>query len=431
MAGNQVTLTFGGDADALVKAAAKSKQALDGVGSAAADAGGNMADSSKETTDLGTRLGHLGSTVDAATNAVGSISGALQGFADMETAAERRAQDHARALNDLKQAQADLNQALLDGQQAVLDVDQANIDAQQAQLDAKTAQEDYNAAVSEYGKNSNEARQAAIDLKQAQADLKQANQDVTQATSDSTQANIDAEAAQLDANEAMAAANPPDMQKFVDQINQYAPLLQGLVAIIGIVTAVQWAWNAAQLANPIGLIIAAVVALIAIIVVIATKTDWFQRGWRAAWGWIKSAAANTWNWLQALPEKIGNAFKKISGYISAPFRAAFNFVSDAWNNTIGSLHWSVPSWIPGIGGNTISVPQLPKFHSGGVVPGTPGSEMVAVLQAGETVIPAGAGGGGWTLLIKSGGSKLDDAIVEIIARAVRRSGPGVINVRTA
>lgn len=430
MAGNQVTLTFGGDADALVKAAAKSKQSLDAVGSAATDAGSDMEGSSKKTGDLTTRLGHLGSATDAASGAVGDISGALQGFADMETSAERRAADHARALNDLKQAQQDVTQALRDGQQATLDIDQANIDAQQATLDAKTAQEDYNTAVKEHGKNSNEAKQASIDLKQANADLKQANQDVAQATGDATQATIDAEAAQLDANEAYRAAHPPDLQKFVDQINQYAPILNGLVAIIGVVTAVQWAWNAAQLANPIGLIIAAVVALIAIIVIIATKTDWFQRAWRASWSWIKNAAIGVWNWLKDLPDKIGSLFKKIGNFIVAPFKWAFNLIADAWNNTIGSLRWTVPDWVPLIGGNTVGAPQLPHFHSGGVVPGAPGSEVVAVLQAGETVTPAGRGGGGATLVIQSGGSKLDDAIVEIIARAVRRSGPGAINVRT-
>jgi hypothetical protein len=429
--GNQVTLTFGGDAEALVKAAAKSKTALDTVGTAATDAGADMDDSGKKTAGLGTKLGHLGSTVSGASDAVDGISGALQGFSDVEQAAERRAAEHARALNDLKQAQHDVNQALLDGKQATLDIDQANIDAQQATLDAKTAQEDYNTAVHEHGKNSNEARQAAIDLKQAQADLTQANQDVSQATSDSTQATIDAEAAQLDANEAWKEAHPPDLQKAVDQINSYAPLLNGLVAIIGIITGVQWAWNAAMTANPIGLIIAAVVALIAIIVLIAVKTTWFQDLWRVVWGWIKKTAVDFWHWLEKLPGMIGRTFMKIGDFITAPFRAAFNLIADAWNNTIGSLRWTVPDWVPLIGGATVSVPQLPHFHQGGTVPGSPGQEVLAVLQAGETVTPAGRGGGGTTLVLQSGGSALDDAIIEIIARAVRRSGPAVINVRTA
>ena len=46
-------------------------------------------------------------------------------------------------------------------------------------------------------------------------------------------------------------------------------------AVTLIVTAAQWAWNAAMLANPIGLIIIGVAALIALIVVIVKKyNDW-------------------------------------------------------------------------------------------------------------------------------------------------------------
>jgi hypothetical protein len=147
-------------------------------------------------------------------------------------------------------------------------------------------------------------------------------------------------------------------------------------AATGIATAAQWAWNVALTANPIGLIIAAIVLLIGAIVLIATKTTWFQTVWRVAWDGIKTAAL-------AVADAVKGAFK-----------AAFNFVADVWNNTIGRLSWSVPGWVPFIGGNTIAVPKLPHFHSGGVVPGPPTSEMLAVLQGGERVIANGSSGGG-------------------------------------
>ena len=154
-------------------------------------------------------------------------------------------------------------------------------------------------------------------------------------------------------------------------------------------TGIQTVFNAVMAVNPAVLVTIAIIALIAVIVLIATKTDWFQRLWRVAWSGIRAAAENTWNFLRKIPGWISSAFSKVASSISAPFRAAFNFISDAWNNTIGALHWSVPGWVPGIGGNSISTPRLPHFHSGGVVPGTPGSELLAVLQAGETVVPAG------------------------------------------
>lgn len=191
---------------------------------------------------------------------------------------------------------------------------------------------------------------------------------------------------------------------------------------------VQWLLNAALSANPIGLVVIAIAALVAIVVLIATKTTWFQTLWKHAWGGIKSAAVNVWEWLRKLPGWIGSAFSRIASTISAPYRAAFNMISSAWNNTVGRLSWTVPGWVPFIGGNTISVPNLPRFHTGGVVPGTPGSEMLAVLQAGERITPPGGSGAVPTLRIESGGTAFDDALVEVLARAVRVRGGNVQSV---
>lgn len=193
----------------------------------------------------------------------------------------------------------------------------------------------------------------------------------------------------------------------------------------GIVTAatkvwagVQWLLNAAMSANPIGLIIIAVVALVAVIVLIATKTTWFQDLWRVTWSWIKNAAEDTWNWLKKLPGWIGSAFSSIAGTISAPFRAAFNFVADAWNNTIGRLHWTVPSWVPVIGGSSISVPNLPHFHAGGIVPGVVGADVVTVLQAGERVTagPASSASGS-TVVTFAGGT--DSLVAQLFMNLIR------------
>jgi len=192
-------------------------------------------------------------------------------------------------------------------------------------------------------------------------------------------------------------------------------------------TGVQWLLNAALTANPIGLIIVAVAALVAIIVLIATKTTWFQDLWRAAWGGIKKAASAVWDWLKALPEKIGSVFKSVADFITAPFRAAFNFIADAWNNTIGSLSWTVPGWVPFIGGSTISAPQLPKFHAGGVAPGAPGTEMLALLQAGERVTPAGASAH-TVIELRSSGARVDDLLVEILSHAIKARGGNVQTV---
>lgn len=415
---NKVTLTFAGDATSLEKASKSSEQALGGV-DAAADKSG------KQLGDYGTKMGHLGSAVSGAGDALDAIGGSLQAVSDLQSAGAERASRLAHAVNDVEQAQEDYNQALRDGKQATLDVGQAQIDLEQANLDAAVALKDYNTAVIEHGKNSVEAKQASLDLKQSQQDVKQAQEDSAQATRDAAQATIDASAAQIDLNDANREATPTDLSKWAEQLQTITPLLSAVVGVVALITAAQWAWNIAQLASPTTWIILAIVALIAVIVLIATKTTWFQDLWKWAWSGIKSAAVAVWDWLKKLPGMIGSAFSAIAGFISAPFRAAFNFISRAWNNTIGKLSWTIPSWIPGIGGNTISVPKLPTFHRGGVVPGAPGAEVVARLQAGETVTAAGQGGGRTVLEVRSGGSRLDDLLVEILAKSVQNRGGNV------
>lgn len=449
---NQVTLTFGGDADQLAKAAKQADEATAGVAKGVSGSADEMKKASKTSDDLLGHFGQLGAAVTGASTAFDDVGSAVSALSDLQKAGAERASAHARALSDVdqagldakqalrdvSQAQLDLNQSFVDAKQATANATQAQIDIKQAALDAETAQNDYNDAVKEHGKNSAEAKQATIDLAQATQDLSQANIDAEQATADAgqaqedtkqssqdmTQAQKDAKDAQLDLNDAQREANPPELAKFSQQLELVTPLLAGMTSVTGLVTAAQWAWNAAQAASPTTWIIIAIVALIAVIVLIATKTTWFQDIWRVAWGGIKTAAVAVWDWLNDLPGKIGDTFKSVSGAISAPFRAAFNLVSDAWNNTIGKLSWTVPGWIPFIGGNTIAAPHLPRFHAGGVVPGAPGSEMMAILQAGETVTPAGQGGG-MVLELRSSGNDVDDMLVEILSRAVGRRGGNV------
>jgi len=201
-------------------------------------------------------------------------------------------------------------------------------------------------------------------------------------------------------------------------------------------TGVQWLLNTAMLANPIILIIAAIIALVVIIVLIATKTDWFQRLWKAiwskigdpvkaAWDWVKKTTSKLFDWFKGIPGMLKKAFSGLVDIITWPYRTAFNLIAKAWNNTIGKLSWTIPGWVPIVGGNTVSAPKLPTFHQGGTVPGAPGQEVVARLQAGERVTPAGRDGGVTVLEVRSGGAKLDDLLVEVLSRAIRVRGGNV------
>jgi len=66
----------------------------------------------------------------------------------------------------------------------------------------------------------------------------------------------------------------------------------------GIATAAQWAWNAAMDANPIGLIVLAIAALVAGIVYVATKTQFFQTVWKATWGFVKKIFTGFVSWFK-------------------------------------------------------------------------------------------------------------------------------------
>jgi hypothetical protein len=187
-------------------------------------------------------------------------------------------------------------------------------------------------------------------------------------------------------------------------------------------TGAQKLLSLAFLSSPIGWIVLGIGALVAVVVLIATKTDWFQRLWKFAWSGIKSAASNAWEFIRKIPGWIGSAFSTIADAVSRPFKSGFNAVARAWNNTVGRLSWTVPGWVPVIGGNSISVPKLPTFHAGGTVPGIPGQAVPILAMAGETVSSnagsAGGGSGGW-IPIGSDGTALGDALVETIAAAVR------------
>jgi len=449
MAGNTVNLEFAGDAAKLAKASKDAQKSIAGVNDAVMTQSDNMADASKSSDNYLDRVGKLGAGIEGMSTAVDNAGAAVQALADLQNAGRERAARLARAANDVRQATEDMAQATRDASQAQIDSKQAVLDEEQARLDQSVALKDYNKAVKEHGKNSDEAKQAQIDLKQAGIDLKQAQEDSAQATRDASQASIDAEAAQLDLNDAQAEAHPPEMQQWADQISMITPLITGLMGVVGLITAAQWLWNAALLASPLTWIVLAIAAVIAIIVIIATKTTWFQDIWKAAWGgiraaalavgrwfrdtlwgkyikgaWdsIKSAGESVWDWMKSVPGKLKTSFSKVTSFLFAPFRAAFNLISDAWNNTIGGLHWQAPAIL---GGFSVSVPNLPHFHSGGVVGGPPGSEQLAVLQAGERVLPATSSGGAMSITINSGGSRMDNLLVEILADAIRRQGGNV------
>jgi phage-related protein len=279
----------------------------------------------------------------------------------------------------------------------------------------------------------------------------------------------------------------PALQKTVGWLAQTRVGMAAMAVWQGIVstatkvwTGIQAAFNFVMALNPVVLIIVAIAALIAIIVVIATRTQWFQNIWRAVWegiqavvrwwwqnvvvryfnalrwvwerivdgarwvwrgiqryfgfwkgmfdrvvGWIR----NMWNnardnlnrvvdFVRGIPERVRNALSGLGNALSAPFRAGFQAAKDFWNSTIGGKGFTIPSWVPFVGGRSFT---FPYFHQGGIVPGAPGQEILGVLQAGERVIPAGQvdrGGGPLVVYLMLDREVLGKATIENIRRGV-------------
>lgn len=146
-------------------------------------------------------------------------------------------------------------------------------------------------------------------------------------------------------------------------------------------TAVTSAFGAAMavLTSPITLVVGAVAALIAIVVLLVKN-----------WDTVKEVAVNTWNtivsafgkagaWFQStVLDPLVNGFKGtvngVIGFINGLIAGVVKGINGIIN-MLNKLQFSVPDWIPGLGGKTfgfylqpVSAPQIPYLAKGAVLP---------------------------------------------------------------
>lgn len=209
--------------------------------------------------------------------------------------------------------------------------------------------------------------------------------------------------------------------------------------------AAQAALNFVMEANPIGLVVIAVAALAAGLVLAYHKSETFREivhgamdGAREAIGWVVDAGRDLIGWFSKLPGWFVGMGKGLVNALTAPWRTAFHWIATAWNSTIGSLDFKVPSWVPEIGGKGWSVPNLPEtipaLAQGGIVPATPGGRLVRVAEGGqaEAIVPLSrlqAAGGSfvWTGDLVVHGSVVQErdlarSIRDEIGQLIRRRG---------
>ena len=127
------------------------------------------------------------------------------------------------------------------------------------------------------------------------------------------------------------------------------------------------------------------------------------------WDGMVSGGKTAWNFVKSMFGWIGHAATMVWDGLYNAFVKVANLIITAYDDTIG--------WIPGMHINTLhtigasatgsSPKRIPKLHSGGIVPGRIGTEVPAILQAGEAVssiaqVRSGRMGGSGSLVVHPG-----------------------------
>jgi hypothetical protein len=209
----------------------------------------------------------------------------------------------------------------------------------------------------------------------------------------------------------------PYLQKFAswaqDNPQTFMIIAGALAAIAASIVAI----NIAMALNPIGLIVIGIGALIAGLAIAYTKFEGFRKVVDNVFGAIKWYVHNV-----TIPavNLLVDVFKKV-----------FNGIAMVWNNTIGKFSFTVPSWVPAIGGKGFSMPDIPMLANGGIVTG-PTLAMIGEGRGPEAVIPLDrmgefGMGGGTTVNINVNGAD-PQSVVDALRTYMFRNGSVPIRV---
>ena len=101
-------------------------------------------------------------------------------------------------------------------------------------------------------------------------------------------------------------------------------------------TVAQWLLNVAMAANPVGLLVAAIIGLIAVIVVLWNKSDEFRGFWIGLWEKLKEVVGIAIGKIQTVISKIFDFFKNnwqnILLFMTNPFAAFFKYAYENLNS---------------------------------------------------------------------------------------------------
>ena len=211
----------------------------------------------------------------------------------------------------------------------------------------------------------------------------------------------------------------------VESAINFAKMIAGWVATGAAATAagIEVAIASGGLTIAIGAIVAAIVYL---------ATHWSQ-----TWEEIKSIAEGAWHFIDGIIQKIGAGIRSYIGIIKSEINSVISLINMVIR-AIDSVHVSIPSWVPVLGGKSfgVNIPEIPMLAEGGIVT-SPTLAMIG--EAGsEAVIPLskmGSMGGGMNVVINVSGSVIQEKDLAVtvrdnIAQLMRRRGlnPSILGV---
>lgn len=127
--------------------------------------------------------------------------------------------------------------------------------------------------------------------------------------------------------------------------------------------------------------------------VVSSVVNTVKRKWdevstkvRQVWQAIKNIISDRIDSVKRMVESAKSRVSAMFDPLKNAAKKVFNTVAKFWNNTIGKLSFTAPSWVPGIGGKGFSMPQLPTYHTGGEVLGPRGQEVPIMALGGERVL---------------------------------------------
>jgi hypothetical protein len=169
--------------------------------------------------------------------------------------------------------------------------------------------------------------------------------------------------------------------------------------------------------NPFTAIAMGVIALIALIIAAYKRFESFRNIVDAVFGAIK------W-WVT-------NVTIPIVESLLGVFKTVFNGIARIWNNTVGKISFTVPSWVPGVGGKGFEMPNIPMLADGGIVT-SPTLALIGEGRGPEAVIPLNrmnefTGGGGGEVNIYVQGAD-PNAVVDALRTYMFRNGTVPIKV---